>query len=209
MDLSSRRCRPPELDGQVGLDALAVSCTLRRYNPDLDGKGTGQLTVNEKAIVGAEHRLFRVAPCQQPCHVLMNRAALVRSLPFVAILPKNSRLVPGMVRGLAQARHNLLAGWKVVQECKSSRSNRKKLQAGHGVIRLDRRWKHHHIMARRHSCQSVFPAKEVDNFLFLSKELQKLGYACSSEDAAAYVPLKDRPGSSYGDSSSHHLHDSS
>ena len=37
-----------------------------RYNPDLDGKGTGQLTVNEKAIVGAEHRLFRVAAGQHP-----------------------------------------------------------------------------------------------------------------------------------------------
>ena len=42
-----------------------ASSDLGRYNPDLDGKGTGQLTVNEKAIVGAEHRLFRVAPGQQ------------------------------------------------------------------------------------------------------------------------------------------------
>ena len=88
------------------------------------------------------------------------------------------------------------------------KSNRKKLQA----LRLDCRLKEDGIITSWRTAPFLsfgVPCEEVDNFLFLSKELQKLGYACSSEDAAAYVPLKDRPGSSYGDSSSHHLHDSS
>ncbi|CAE7602693.1 Dnah1 [Symbiodinium sp. CCMP2456] len=87
----------------------------KMYNPDLDGKGTGQLTVNEKAIVGAEHRLFRV-------------------VWFVALLKPD-----------------------------------------------------------------IICLQELDNFTFLSKELQKLGYACSSPDAEAYVPLKDRTGSTYSE----------
>lgn len=87
----------------------------KMYNPDLDGKGTGQLTVNEKAIVGAEHRLFRV-------------------VWFVALLKPD-----------------------------------------------------------------IICLQELDNFTFLSKELQKLGYACSSTDAEAYVPLKDRTGSTYSE----------
>ncbi|CAE7390563.1 abcG22 [Symbiodinium sp. CCMP2592] len=87
----------------------------KMYNPDLDGKGTGQLTVNEKAIVGAEHRLFRV-------------------VWFVALLKPD-----------------------------------------------------------------IICLQELDNFTFLSKELQKLGYACSSVDAEAYVPLKDRTGSTYSE----------
>lgn len=45
----------------MDLDPMAPSSLqAMRYNPDLDGKGTGQLTINEKAVVGPEHRLLRV-----------------------------------------------------------------------------------------------------------------------------------------------------
>mmetsp|Transcript_357 Transcript_357/g.959 ORF Transcript_357/g.959 Transcript_357/m.959 type:complete len:1144 (-) Transcript_357:162-3593(-) len=94
----------------------------RKYNPDLGEKCPGQLSVNEKAVVGAEHRLFRV-------------------VWFVALLQPD-----------------------------------------------------------------VICLQELDNFTFLSQELQKLGYACSAAGAEAYVPLKDRPGSTYSEklsSSSH------
>jgi len=45
---------PPSQKEERGLDLK------KKYNPDLSGSETGQLTVNEKAVVGAEHRLLRV-----------------------------------------------------------------------------------------------------------------------------------------------------
>eukprot|EP00913_Durusdinium_trenchii_P034421 g32202.t1 len=45
---------PPSQKEERGLDLK------KRYNPDQEGPNSGQLTVNEKAVVGPEHRLLRV-----------------------------------------------------------------------------------------------------------------------------------------------------
>lgn len=45
---------PPSQKEERGLDLK------KKYNPDLSGEQTGQLTVNEKAVVGPEHRVLRV-----------------------------------------------------------------------------------------------------------------------------------------------------
>ncbi|CAJ1384340.1 unnamed protein product [Effrenium voratum] len=98
---------PPEQKEERGLSLK------HKYNPDLETKDSGQLTVNEKAVVGAEHRLLRV-------------------VWFVALTQPD-----------------------------------------------------------------VICFQELDNFAFVSEELAKLGYACSTAQAAPYVPLKGRQGESY------------
>jgi hypothetical protein len=39
----------------------------------------------------------------------------------------------------------------------------------------------------------IIALQELDNFVYMKEELKRMGYACGTEDAEVYVPLKDRP----------------